>query len=289
MPRRVSWAEVYQRLVQAPPGRLYGVPRGGSIVAGLTGRAVDHIEDADWIVEDIIDTGTSAAWLGSDKPVWGLFDRARDGSADRDLVFPWESGAGGTRHRRARLERLGSELLETLGYDPGEEHLRQTPRRWADWWEEATDPGSGPNDTTFEVVTAGQMVVVSGLHVWSICEHHLLPFSANVAIGYLPEGRVLGLSKFARITTAAGRRLQLQERMTREVADEIVRSTGSEDVAVLVRGRHLCVEARGVRTPALATSLVTAGRFQADPGLRNEFLLLATNAQSGEGAETLVP
>ena len=289
MPRRVSWAEVYRRLVEAPPGRLYGVPRGGAVVAGLTGRAVDRVEEADWIVEDVVDTGARAGASGTDKPVWALFDRTRDGYGDRDLVFPWEASGPEAAHRRARLERLGGELLETLGYDPGEERFLETPRRWAEWWGEITDPGSGSNDTKFEVVTAGQMVLVSGLHVWSICEHHLLPFVANVAIGYLPQGKVLGLSKFARSATAIARRLQLQERMTRELADEVGRTTGSDDVAVLVRARHLCVEARGVRTPALATSFATAGRFQTDPALRSEFLLLTANGQSGEGPQALVP
>lgn len=275
MTRRVTWAEVYQRLESAPEGRLFGIPRGGAIVAGLTGRAVDRLEDADWVVEDVVDSGSRARLLAEGKPVWGLFDRARDGHTDRQLIFPWEDTGSQRGVRHARLERLGKELLETLGYDPGEPPLRDTPGRWASWWEDFVDFDPGRTDTTFETTTSNQMVVVSGLHVWSVCEHHLLPFVTDVAVGYLPKGQVLGLSKFARLSSSVAHRLQLQERLTRQLADAISSAARTEDVAVLARGRHLCIEARGVRAPLRATSFVTLGRFSSDTGLRDEFLTIA--------------
>jgi GTP cyclohydrolase IA len=166
-------------------------------------------------------------------------------------------------------------LLLAIGEDPDREGLCDTPRRFADWWAEFIDHDPGRTDTAFEAAEADQMVVVSGLKVWSLCEHHLLPFWCDVAIGYVAADRILGLSKFARVARRAAHRLQVQERLTKDIADEISRLTGTPDVAVLARGEHLCLTMRGVRTPAVMTSSVMRGAFREDPAARSEFLRLA--------------
>jgi GTP cyclohydrolase I len=273
--RNVGWEEVYARLRDAPPGKLYGIPRGGAIVAGLTGRAVGRIEDADWVVDDIIDSGTTvgiAETLG--KPVWSLFDRDRDAVKDHQIRFPWEGPE--PTNKNDRLADVCRDLLETLGYDPTSPELADTPERWASWWREFHNYEPGRIDTAFEVVSQDQLVVVSGIDLWSVCEHHLLPFSARVAIGYVPSGRLLGLSKFARIAQRAAHRLQLQERLSHDIANALEEHTGSSDIGVVVRGRHLCMEARGVGTPATTSTLVTRGRFKTEARLREDFLLLGT-------------
>jgi GTP cyclohydrolase I len=271
--RQVTWSEVYERLTAAPSGKLYGIPRGGAIVAGLTGRAVDQIEQADWVVDDVIDSGKSGEFARMwKKPLWGLFDRTTDAIGDNEVTFPWE----GPVERVQKLEHLCRELLQTIGYDPTAAELKETPGRWAAWWEEFLNYDPGRVDTVFEAVATDQLVVIGGMRLWSICEHHLLPFELDLNVGYVPAGQVLGLSKFARIAHAIAHRLQLQERMVSEIADEIVEKTGSDDVVVSAHGRHLCMEARGVRTQAVTTSLVARGRFQADPALRQEFVLLAS-------------
>lgn len=175
----------------------------------------------------------------------------------------------------ARLERLCRELLEAIGEDPDRPGLVDTPARWARWWREFTGHDPGRVDTAFEHITTDDLVVVSGMKVWSLCEHHLLPWSAQVAIGYLPNGRVLGLSKFGRLAHAVAHRLQVQERYVAEVADEVEKRCGVPDVAVVARGEHLCMTMRGVRTPATMTSSVMRGRFRELPELRAEFLSLA--------------
>lgn len=283
--RQVTWDEVYKRLSSAPPGRLYGIPRGGAIVAGLTGRAVDRPEDADWIVEDVIDSGATLARAASTKPAWGLFDRCRDGVRDQQLIFPWDRPRDAAQPRRTQLERLGGELLEVLGYDPNSEALRDTPGRWARWWEEFHEIDMAAIDTSFESVIVGQLVVISGIEVWSMCEHHLLPFKAEVGIGYLVGDRLLGLSKFARVVQRAAKRLQLQERLTKEVIDEVMRLTGSPDVAVLVRGRHLCMEARGARTAGVVASLIQSGAFESHSALSDRFMTLAYGTTSVGGRD----
>jgi GTP cyclohydrolase IA len=180
--------------------------------------------------------------------------------------------------RLAALETLGYELLELLGENPGRPGLQQTPARWARWWLEFIEHEPGQLEASFEHVTSDDLVVVGGMGIWSLCEHHLLPWEATVAIGYLPEGQVLGLSKFARIAHQVAHRLQVQERLVAEIADQVEKLTGVPDVAVVACGRHLCMSMRGVRTAAQVTTSVMRGRFHTQPELRAEFLTLAAQA-----------
>ena len=173
-----------------------------------------------------------------------------------------------------RLLALGRELLLAIGEDPEREGLLETPRRWADSWREFMEYDPGTTETTFFSVAADQMVCVSGMRVYSLCEHHLLPFWCDVSIGYIPDGKILGLSKFARIAQQFAHRLQLQERLGQQIADEISRITGTENVAVVLKGEHLCMTARGIRTPGLMTSSIMRGVFRAQSETRMEFLRL---------------
>ncbi|GCE31135.1 hypothetical protein KDA_66190 [Dictyobacter alpinus] len=171
-----------------------------------------------------------------------------------------------------RLLELGRELLVALGEDPDREGLAGTPRRWADWWREFVEYDPGTTDTTFSSVSTDQIVCVSGMRVFSLCEHHLLPMWCDVAIGYIPGDKVLGLSKFARIAHQFAHQLQIQERLGQQIADEVSRITGTNHVAVIVKGEHLCMSARGIRTPGVMTSSVMRGAFRNDRDLRMEFM-----------------
>ena len=175
---------------------------------------------------------------------------------------------------RNRLMAICRELLIELGEDPDREGLRETPRRWADWWVEFMGYTPGSTETTFEAVSSDQLVIVRGIRVWSLCEHHLLPFWCDISIGYIAEDKVLGLSKFARIAQQYAHCLQLQERLTHQIADEIQRITKSRDVVVVGEGEHLCMSMRGIRTPARMLSSVTRGRFRDLPALRAEAMSL---------------
>lgn len=174
----------------------------------------------------------------------------------------------------AKLLELGREVLIAVGEDPDREGLVETPRRWADWWREFIEYDPGNTETTFASVSADQMVCVSGMRVWSLCEHHLLPFYCDVAIGYITGEKVLGLSKFARIAHQFGHQLQIQEQLGQQIADEVCRLTGTEDVAVVLKGEHLCMTARGIRTPGSMTSSVMRGVFRNEYETRMEFLRL---------------
>ena len=173
-----------------------------------------------------------------------------------------------------RLLALGRELLLAIGEDPDREGLRETPRRWADAWREFIEYDPGTTETTFASVASDQMVCVSGIRVASLCEHHLLPFWCDVSIGYIPNAKVLGLSKFARIAQQFAHRLQLQERLGEHIADEISRITGTQNVAVVLKGEHYCMTARGIRMPGRMTSSVMRGVFRTESQTRMEFLRL---------------
>jgi GTP cyclohydrolase IA len=187
----------------------------------------------------------------------------------------------GTQPRRvdtARVAELYRQLLIELGEDPSRDGLRGTPGRIAAWWSEFLDHDSGTTAAVFKFEPSGgdHLVVVGGISVYLLCEHHLLPMRLTVSIGYLPAGQVLGLSKFARIAHAHARRLQLQERFTDSVAQDVVTVTGSGDVVVVAEGEHLCMSMRGVREPqARTTSIKLSGRLRDEPDLASQLLTLA--------------
>ncbi len=176
---------------------------------------------------------------------------------------------------RTKLQAACRLILDAIGENAGRDGLLDTPRRFADAWAEFIDYEPGRTETTFESAETDQMVVISGIRVWSLCEHHLLPFSSTVSIGYMATDKVLGLSKFGRIAHEAAHRLQLQERMSQQIADRVAELTGSPDVAVVCRGEHLCMSMRGIRTPAIMVSSVARGLFRDVPSARAEFLSLA--------------
>lgn len=190
----------------------------------------------------------------------------------------------GTRPRRVDVDRVAElyrQLLIELGEDPGRDGLRGTPDRVAAWWSEFLDYEPGTIDTTFEYEpTDGDLLVVGGISVDSLCEHHLLPMRLAVSIGYLPAGRVLGLSKFARIAHAHAHQLQLQERFVLGVAQDVIKATGSADVAVLAEGEHLCMSMRGVRErQAVTTNLKVYGQLYDEPHLTEQFLTISRSSR----------
>ncbi|WP_433445546.1 GTP cyclohydrolase I [Nonomuraea sp. CA-141351] len=182
-----------------------------------------------------------------------------------------------------RVTELIRELLIALGEDPHREGLLDTPTRVATWWRDFLSPDPSAMATCFtETHASDQLVVVGGLTVWSLCEHHMLPMKLDAHVGYLADGTVLGLSKFGRIAQRYAGRLQMQERFTRQLADEVVAAIGSEDVAVTVHGLHLCMSMRGVRMETALTSTVHAGgRFKTDALLSQQFLTLTAAGQRG--------
>jgi GTP cyclohydrolase I len=156
-----------------------------------------------------------------------------------------------------------------------------TPRRVAAWWTEFLDYNPGTLDTTFAQEGAhDDFVLLNGIETWSLCEHHLLPFRLTVSIAYVPGTRVLGLSKLVRHLEAHTHALQLQERITRDVAHGLAKAAGTDDVGVYAVGEHLCMSMRGVKArPVRTTTSCRLGRIDSDQILaaRIERLALPTH------------
>jgi GTP cyclohydrolase I len=180
----------------------------------------------------------------------------------------------------ARLKRAVQEIIEAIGEDPGREGLRGTPQRVAEMYAELF---SGLNKDPKEDLEVGfelghrEMVVLKDVPFYSMCEHHLLPFFGFAHVGYIPnnEGRIVGISKLARVVETIARRPQVQERMTTEIADAIDAGIHPAGVAVVLQAEHLCMTMRGIKKPGsnVITSAIR-GTFRSKAASRAEFLSL---------------
>lgn len=178
------------------------------------------------------------------------------------------------------MSGLYRQLLTHLGEDPDREGLLDTPKRAAKAMQFLTqgyrqDINELINDAVF-TSDNDEMVVVRDIELYSMCEHHMLPFVGKCHIGYLPNGKVLGLSKFARIVDMFARRLQIQENLTKQIAQCIEEVTGARGVGVIVESKHMCMMMRGVekQNSHMTTSVMT-GQFRESQATRSEFMRLA--------------
>jgi GTP cyclohydrolase IA len=179
----------------------------------------------------------------------------------------------------ARAERAVTDLLAALGQDPAAEQLLDTPRRVAASYAELLTPlpftlTTFPNDEGYD-----ELVLAKAIPFASLCQHHLLPFTGVAHVGYLPADRILGLSKLARVVELFARRLQLQERLTTQVADWLQAQLAPKGVGVVLEAEHRCMTMRGVRAAGVRTvTSALHGRLCTDPRSRQEFLALAGTA-----------
>ena len=178
-----------------------------------------------------------------------------------------------------RIEKITKQLLIEIGEDTDREGLLKTPLRVSKSWKYLT---SGYSMTIDQVVNGAifneenqDMIIVKDINYYSLCEHHLLPFMGKVHVGYIPDGKVLGLSKIPRIVDIYSRRLQLQERLTHQIANSITDFLNPKGVAIVIEGEHLCMRMRGVekQNAIMQTSSMT-GIFRKEEKTRKEFLNL---------------
>jgi len=173
-------------------------------------------------------------------------------------------------------QRAVRDLLRALGRDPADEHLADTPRRVADAYAELLTPRpfrltTFPNDEGYD-----ELVVARDIPFHSLCQHHLLPFHGTAHVGYLPGARILGLSKLARVVERFARDLQVQERLTKQIADWLQDQLQPKGVGVVLQAEHLCMSLRGVQAPgARTTTSAVHGRLRDDARSRAEFFALA--------------
>lgn len=189
---------------------------------------------------------------------------------------------------KAKIEECIRGILTAIGENPDREGLKDTPARVARMYEEIFEGIGYSNDEiaemfrkTFEedlIVPEDnkEIVMMKGIEIFSYCEHHIaLMYNMRAAIAYIPNKKIIGLSKIARIADMAGKRLQLQERMGSDIADIMQKVTDSEDIAVIIEGQHACMTARGIRNSnAVTTTTTLRGKFSTDNSLINKLMIL---------------
>ena len=186
---------------------------------------------------------------------------------------------------QTKLEEAVREILLHIGENPKREGLRRTPARVAKAYEFLT---KGYNEDINKVLNGAiftekydEMVIVKDIDFFSLCEHHMLPFYGKAHVAYIPNGKIVGLSKVPRIIEVFARRLQVQERMTQQIAETLYEALEPDGVAVVIEGKHLCMMMRGVeKQNSVATTSAMLGSFREDERTRNEFLKLVLNKLS---------
>jgi GTP cyclohydrolase I len=176
-------------------------------------------------------------------------------------------------------------IIEAIGEDPTREGLRETPRRVASAIQELTyGYHDVPRFTTFDAEGADQMICQWNIPMYSLCEHHMLPFAGYAHIGYIPRELIIGLSKFKRLVDVFARRLQVQERLTRQIATALEDLISPRGVIVVIEAEHFCMTMRGVQAPGTltTTSAVTGDFLDPREGSREEFMSLLNRSRRGE-------
>jgi GTP cyclohydrolase IA len=273
---------------------IYGVPRGGIPVAYAVALACQKItpsnfnfyvtetlQEAHVIVDDIVDSGATRLRYAKLHDCEFGFRALIDKTQTQDpewVVFPWEVGEDG---KDESFTDNVVRLLQYVGEDPNREGLRGTPSRVAKAWAEWCGGYEVDVPKLFTGFEDGaerydQMVVVKDIPFYSHCEHHLAPFFGTVTIAYIPDSRIVGLSKLNRVVKAYAQRLQVQERLTNQIADCLESNLKCVGVGVMIKARHLCMESRGIGQQGHHTiTSALRGSLYSDPSCRAEFYSIA--------------
>lgn len=276
--RALSWADVEQQVGEISPlldnQRVFGVPRGGAVLAALASKVVPTMalvarpQEAEIILDDIIDSGATRDKflnLYPDTRFIALIDKTA-GQRDGWVHFPWEP------EPQQDMEDHVRRIIEAIGDDPTREDLLETPKRVVQSWTELYSGYHAQPKLKWFENEYSETVIMRRVGFWSMCEHHMLPFWGNVDLAYVPNGFIIGISKLSRLVEVYSRRLQVQERLTTDIGTAL-EGPKVKGVAVSVRAQHACMIARGVRQrEAKLTTNYFSGVFANDSKYRMEFL-----------------
>lgn len=291
--------ELWDRHADNPPNYIYGVPTNGCFVALLLQEEAEkdghkltvldklpeqlnhNITNTSFlVVDDLVDSGKTFERY----PEWkrdALYRKphspghlAPDATlVDGWITFPWEKDDGDPTDAVVRI-------IEHIGENPTREGLLDTPRRVIKAFTEMTVGYDADIEkilgVQFDVGEVSGTVLLSGIPFTSLCEHHMLPFTGTATVGYVPGDKVVGLSKLARLVDAHSRRLQVQERLTEDIATDLYKHLKPEGVGVVIHAHHQCMSCRGVQKPnATMTTNTLRGVIAEDPTTRQEFMHIA--------------
>ncbi len=265
--------------------RAFGIPRGG-IFAGLALARhmnlvlTDEPEEADFFIDDILDSGsTMRKWCDRYPgiPFFVLVDKSKLEDKNEWVVFPWETASQANETIEGNVQRI----LQFIGEDSERGGLLETPHRVAKAWKHWAAGYKVDVPKLLKCFEDGAehydgMVVVKDIPFYSHCEHHMAPFFGTATIAYIPDKKIVGLSKLSRVLQAFAQRLQVQERLTSQVAEALMANLAPKGVGVVIRARHLCMESRGVCQQGHHTETTALrGVIYSEPAARDEFLQAA--------------
>lgn len=271
MERIITWLEIKQILSHLDRSKkYYGVPRGGQYLAAFL-NPVDTPEEADFIIDDLIDSGSTKKRYEEkypNKKFIAVFNKQLNvGIKNTWFVFPWEIN-------ETPVEDNIKRIFEYIGEDPNREGLVDTPRRYLNFLKEFTNPPEF-KFTTFDAQGYDEMITVENIPFYSLCEHHIAPFFGTATIAYIPSNKIVGLSKLPRLLDKFANKLQNQERITNQVANELESQLNPIGVAVSLKAQHLCMCMRGVKKHDTHTrTTILKGVFKDDIKARTEFMHL---------------
>lgn len=282
----LTYEDIWQRVRRLPTyGKVYGIPNGGlHVVAMLKGCYPDVCpvyfpENADFFVDDIIDSGATSAKFHHEfnRPFYALVDKTNGDKEWKDkwVSFPWERLS---KEDPSGIEQNITRILQYIGEDPTREGLLETPARVAKSYEELFAGYKQKPEEVLKTFTDGlidEMIIVDNIRFTSFCEHHMLPFSGVAHVGYIPCGKIAGLSKIARLVDVFARRLQVQERLTDQIAKSLMEHLQPLGVGCVIEASHSCMSCRGVKKSAarMRTSSLQ-GVLRDKPEARAEFFSL---------------
>lgn len=275
----VTWDDIHTTLqkIDRPDEIVYGVPKGGMIAAGFLTKATitTHPEKATIILDDLVDSGKTKEYyqnLYPDIPFVALFEK----TTPEWIVFPWEAQHPGNNGEIDSVQSNLIRLLEYIGDNPEREGLIDTPNRIIRSWEEIfAGYNQSPADylTTFDSDGYDQIIISKHIEFFSMCEHHMLPFVGKAHIAYIPDTKIIGISKLARLLEVYSRRLQIQERIGDQVTSALMTYLEPKGAACILEASHMCMQMRGVnKQQSVMTTSSMKGVFMEDARARSELM-----------------
>jgi GTP cyclohydrolase I len=265
--------------------KFYPIPRGGVpalyalLIFNKQILIAETPEEADYFLDDIIDSGATMEKYCEQypgKPFFALIDKTDSNCPflDQWVVFPWEASSEGSIEDNIRR------TLQFIGEDPNREGLLETPKRVAKAYAEWFDGYHTDIQSLFKTFTDGaehcdEMIIIDSIPVESFCEHHMARFHGVAHVAYIPDGKIIGLSKIPKLVKAFAHRLQVQERLTNQISDALVEHLHPKGVAVVVQCEHTCMSTRGARVHGTKTTTSSMrGAFLDNGNARAEFMSL---------------